>query len=97
MFYWPELYHLLLPGFANASHGLTCITFINATNMYVFSAVDSVVTPWLLSMAAVHSVSFAASTQSDCSSWMGEDVKIPVRGFGLPSVLLQEKKGTSMR
>ncbi|XP_030225383.1 RUN and SH3 domain-containing protein 1 isoform X2 [Gadus morhua] len=42
--------------------------------------------------APVHSVSFAASTQSDCSSWMGEDVKIPVRGFGLPSVLLQEKK-----
>ena len=66
--------------------------------MYVCSAIDSVVlTAWLLSTAAVRSVSFAGSTQSDGPSWMGADVKVPVRGFGLPSILLQEKKGMLAR
>ncbi|CAL8290606.1 unnamed protein product [Merluccius merluccius] len=42
--------------------------------------------------STVRSVSFAGSVQSDGTSWMGEDVKLPVRGFGLPSICLQEKK-----
>ncbi|KAJ3597910.1 hypothetical protein NHX12_001426 [Muraenolepis orangiensis] len=42
--------------------------------------------------STVRSVSFAGSVQSDRTSWMGEDVELPVRGPGLPSVCLQEKK-----
>lgn len=40
----------------------------------------------------VRSVSFAGSVPSDRSSWMAEDVKLPVRPFGLSPVCLQEKK-----
>ncbi|XP_037309639.2 uncharacterized protein rusc1 isoform X4 [Pungitius pungitius] len=42
--------------------------------------------------SAVRSVSFAGSVQRTETSWMGEDVKGPVRGPGLSSLCLQEKK-----
>ncbi|XP_070822613.1 uncharacterized protein rusc1 isoform X3 [Chaetodon trifascialis] len=42
--------------------------------------------------SAVRSVSFAGSVQRTETSWMGEDVKHPVRGLGLSSLCLQEKK-----
>ena len=61
----------------------------------VCSVALAVLTACFLSTAAVHSGSFAGSSQRDGSSWMGEDVKNPVRGVGLPSILLQEKKGMS--
>ncbi|XP_077950951.1 RUN and SH3 domain containing 1 isoform X4 [Gasterosteus aculeatus] len=41
---------------------------------------------------AVRSVSFAGSVQRIEASWMGEDVRHPVRGPGLSSLCLQEKK-----
>ncbi|KAG7264535.1 hypothetical protein CRUP_019907 [Coryphaenoides rupestris] len=41
---------------------------------------------------AVRRVSFAGSVQSDRTSWMAEDVKLPVRRFGLTPICLQEKK-----
>ncbi|XP_035862319.1 uncharacterized protein rusc1 isoform X6 [Sander lucioperca] len=41
---------------------------------------------------AVRSVSFAGSVQRTETSWMGEDVKRPMRGLGLSSLCLQEKK-----
>ncbi|KAK2844624.1 hypothetical protein Q5P01_011283 [Channa striata] len=41
---------------------------------------------------AVRSVSFAGSVQSAETSWMGQDVKHPMRGLGLSSLCLQEKK-----
>ncbi|XP_034730890.1 uncharacterized protein rusc1 isoform X5 [Etheostoma cragini] len=41
---------------------------------------------------AVRSVSFAGSVQRTEISWMGEDVKHPMRGLGLSSLCLQEKK-----
>ncbi|KAI4811921.1 hypothetical protein KUCAC02_014785 [Chaenocephalus aceratus] len=41
---------------------------------------------------AVRSVSFAGSVQRTEASWMGEDVKHPMRGLGLSSLCLQEKK-----
>ncbi|XP_076592782.1 RUN and SH3 domain containing 1 isoform X1 [Chaetodon auriga] len=43
-------------------------------------------------VATVRSVSFAGSVQRTETSWMGEDVKHPVRGLGLSSLCLQEKK-----
>ncbi|XP_037309636.2 uncharacterized protein rusc1 isoform X2 [Pungitius pungitius] len=43
-------------------------------------------------VATVRSVSFAGSVQRTETSWMGEDVKGPVRGPGLSSLCLQEKK-----
>ncbi|XP_034554497.1 uncharacterized protein rusc1 isoform X2 [Notolabrus celidotus] len=42
--------------------------------------------------SAVRSVSFAGSVQRTGTSWMGEDVKHPMRGLGLSSLFLQEKK-----
>ncbi|XP_033496126.2 RUN and SH3 domain containing 1 isoform X3 [Epinephelus lanceolatus] len=42
--------------------------------------------------SAVRSVSFAGSVQRTETSWMGEDVKHPMRGLGLSSLCLQEKK-----
>ncbi|XP_028985832.1 uncharacterized protein rusc1 isoform X2 [Betta splendens] len=42
--------------------------------------------------ATVRSVSFAGSVQREDTSWMGEDVKQPMRGYGLSSLCLQEKK-----
>ncbi|XP_035019534.1 uncharacterized protein rusc1 isoform X3 [Hippoglossus stenolepis] len=41
---------------------------------------------------AVRSVSFAGSVQRAETSWMGEDVQFPMRGLGLSSLCLQEKK-----
>ncbi|XP_058503378.1 AP-4 complex accessory subunit RUSC1-like isoform X4 [Solea solea] len=41
---------------------------------------------------AVRSVSYAGSVQRGDSSWMGEDVKFSMRGLGLSSLCLQEKK-----
>ncbi|XP_029927791.1 uncharacterized protein rusc1 isoform X2 [Myripristis murdjan] len=41
----------------------------------------------------VRSVSFAGSVQRGEASWMGDDVKTPMRGLGLSSLCLQEKKG----
>ncbi|XP_030013618.1 uncharacterized protein rusc1 isoform X2 [Sphaeramia orbicularis] len=41
---------------------------------------------------AVRSVSFAGSVQRGETSWMGEDVKHPMRGLGLSSLCLQEKR-----
>ncbi|XP_045901648.1 uncharacterized protein rusc1 [Micropterus dolomieu] len=43
-------------------------------------------------VATVRSVSFAGSVQRTETSWMGEDVKHPMRGLGLSSFCLQEKK-----
>ncbi|XP_028985833.1 uncharacterized protein rusc1 isoform X3 [Betta splendens] len=43
-------------------------------------------------ITAVRSVSFAGSVQREDTSWMGEDVKQPMRGYGLSSLCLQEKK-----
>nr|XP_040020703.1 iporin-like isoform X2 [Gasterosteus aculeatus aculeatus] len=43
-------------------------------------------------VATVRSVSFAGSVQRIEASWMGEDVRHPVRGPGLSSLCLQEKK-----
>ncbi|XP_019948751.2 uncharacterized protein rusc1 isoform X1 [Paralichthys olivaceus] len=43
-------------------------------------------------VATVRSVSFAGSVQRAETSWMGEDVKFPMRGLGLSSLCLQEKK-----
>ncbi|XP_041648902.1 uncharacterized protein rusc1 isoform X1 [Cheilinus undulatus] len=43
-------------------------------------------------VATVRSVSFAGSVQKTGTSWMGEDVKLPMRGLGLSSLFLQEKK-----
>nr|XP_033496124.1 uncharacterized protein rusc1 isoform X2 [Epinephelus lanceolatus] len=43
-------------------------------------------------VATVRSVSFAGSVQRTETSWMGEDVKHPMRGLGLSSLCLQEKK-----
>ncbi|XP_034063921.1 uncharacterized protein rusc1 isoform X1 [Gymnodraco acuticeps] len=43
-------------------------------------------------VATVRSVSFAGSVQRTEASWMGEDVKHPMRGLGLSSLCLQEKK-----
>ncbi|KAM6968063.1 uncharacterized protein FYW47_006757 [Aplochiton taeniatus] len=40
----------------------------------------------------VRSVSFAGSTQRGGISWMGEDEQIPMRGLGLSSLCLQEKR-----
>nr|XP_046254544.1 uncharacterized protein rusc1 isoform X4 [Scatophagus argus] len=42
--------------------------------------------------SAVRSVSFAGSVLRTETSWMGEDVKHPMRGLGLSSLYLQEKK-----
>lgn len=42
--------------------------------------------------SAVRSVSFAGSVQRTGTSWMGEDVKLPMRGLGLSSLFLQDKK-----
>uniref|UniRef100_A0A3Q2Q130 RUN and SH3 domain containing 1 n=2 Tax=Fundulus heteroclitus TaxID=8078 RepID=A0A3Q2Q130_FUNHE len=42
--------------------------------------------------SAVRSVSFAGSVQKIDVPWMGEDVEHPVRGLGLTSLCLQEKK-----
>ncbi|XP_041844752.1 RUN and SH3 domain-containing protein 1-like isoform X2 [Melanotaenia boesemani] len=42
--------------------------------------------------SAVRSVSFAGSVQKIDKPWMGEDVKHPLRGFGLSSQCLLEKK-----
>ncbi|XP_068591562.1 uncharacterized protein rusc1 isoform X4 [Cebidichthys violaceus] len=41
---------------------------------------------------AVRSVSFAGSVQRTDTSWMGEDVKHPMRGLGLSALCLQDKK-----
>ncbi|XP_068998833.1 uncharacterized protein rusc1 isoform X2 [Embiotoca jacksoni] len=41
---------------------------------------------------AVRSVSFAGSVQKTETPWMGEHVKHPLRGLGLSSLCLQEKK-----
>ncbi|XP_031709206.1 uncharacterized protein rusc1 isoform X5 [Anarrhichthys ocellatus] len=41
---------------------------------------------------AVRSVSFAGSVQRTDKSWMGEDVKHPMRGLGLSALCLQDKK-----
>ncbi|XP_035990226.1 uncharacterized protein rusc1 isoform X1 [Fundulus heteroclitus] len=43
-------------------------------------------------VATVRSVSFAGSVQKIDVPWMGEDVEHPVRGLGLTSLCLQEKK-----
>ncbi|XP_058503376.1 uncharacterized protein LOC131471099 isoform X2 [Solea solea] len=43
-------------------------------------------------LATVRSVSYAGSVQRGDSSWMGEDVKFSMRGLGLSSLCLQEKK-----
>ncbi|XP_067457512.1 uncharacterized protein rusc1 isoform X1 [Thunnus thynnus] len=43
-------------------------------------------------VATVRSVSFAGTVQRGETSWMGEDVKHPMRGLGLSSLCLQEKK-----
>ncbi|XP_040900875.1 RUN and SH3 domain-containing protein 1 isoform X2 [Toxotes jaculatrix] len=43
-------------------------------------------------VATVRSVSFAGSVQRGETSWMGEDVKFPMRGLGLSSLCLQEKR-----
>ncbi|XP_074539024.1 uncharacterized protein rusc1 isoform X1 [Halichoeres trimaculatus] len=43
-------------------------------------------------VATVRSVSFAGSVPRTGTSWMGEDVKHPMRGVGLSSLFLQEKK-----
>ncbi|XP_074539025.1 uncharacterized protein rusc1 isoform X2 [Halichoeres trimaculatus] len=43
-------------------------------------------------ISAVRSVSFAGSVPRTGTSWMGEDVKHPMRGVGLSSLFLQEKK-----
>nr|XP_046254541.1 uncharacterized protein rusc1 isoform X2 [Scatophagus argus] len=43
-------------------------------------------------VATVRSVSFAGSVLRTETSWMGEDVKHPMRGLGLSSLYLQEKK-----
>ncbi|XP_018535976.1 uncharacterized protein rusc1 isoform X2 [Lates calcarifer] len=48
--------------------------------------------PPLSRVATVRSVSFAGSVQRGETSWMGEDVKFPMRGLGLSSLCLQEKK-----
>ncbi|CAJ1062321.1 uncharacterized protein rusc1 isoform X1 [Xyrichtys novacula] len=48
--------------------------------------------PPQLHVATVRSVSFAGSVQRTGTSWMGEDVKHPMRGLGLSSLFLQEKK-----
>ncbi|XP_030605324.1 uncharacterized protein rusc1 [Archocentrus centrarchus] len=45
-----------------------------------------------MSLSAVRSVSFAGSVQKTETPWMGEDVKHPMRGLGLSSLCLQEKK-----
>ncbi|XP_060906428.1 uncharacterized protein rusc1 isoform X3 [Labrus mixtus] len=42
--------------------------------------------------SAVRSVSFAGTVQRTGTSWMGEDVDYPMRGLGLSSLFLQEKK-----
>ncbi|XP_065327802.1 uncharacterized protein rusc1 isoform X3 [Pelmatolapia mariae] len=42
--------------------------------------------------SAVRSVSFAGSVLKTDTPWMGEDVKHPMRGLGLSSLCLQEKK-----
>ncbi|XP_060906425.1 uncharacterized protein rusc1 isoform X1 [Labrus mixtus] len=44
------------------------------------------------SVATVRSVSFAGTVQRTGTSWMGEDVDYPMRGLGLSSLFLQEKK-----
>ncbi|XP_028281045.1 uncharacterized protein rusc1 isoform X2 [Parambassis ranga] len=43
-------------------------------------------------VATVRSVSFAGSVQKTETPWMGEDVKLPMRGLGLSSLCLQEKR-----
>ncbi|XP_031709204.1 uncharacterized protein rusc1 isoform X3 [Anarrhichthys ocellatus] len=43
-------------------------------------------------VATVRSVSFAGSVQRTDKSWMGEDVKHPMRGLGLSALCLQDKK-----
>ncbi|XP_035477513.2 uncharacterized protein rusc1 isoform X2 [Scophthalmus maximus] len=43
-------------------------------------------------VATVRSVSFAGSVQRGETSWMGEDVKFPMKGLGLSSLCLQEEK-----
>ncbi|XP_069552009.1 uncharacterized protein [Brachyistius frenatus] len=43
-------------------------------------------------VATVRSVSFAGSVQKTETPWMGEHVKHPLRGLGLSSLCLQEKK-----
>lgn len=48
---------------------------------------------FLPSLSAVRSVSFAGSVLKTDTPWMGEDVKHPMRGLGLSSLCLQEKKG----
>lgn len=55
------------------------------------------VTTLSLSLSAVRSVSFAGSVQRAETSWMGQDVKFPMRGVGLSSLCLQEKKGVGCR
>ncbi|XP_026227946.1 uncharacterized protein rusc1 isoform X2 [Anabas testudineus] len=45
-----------------------------------------------LRTTTVRSVSFAGSVQRAETSWMGDDVKQPMRGLGLSSLCLQEKK-----
>lgn len=60
-----------------------------------FFVVRSVIALSLL-LSAVRSVSFAGSVQRGETSWMGEDVKFPMRGLGLSSLCLQEKKGVGL-
>ncbi|XP_029361270.1 RUN and SH3 domain-containing protein 1 [Echeneis naucrates] len=48
--------------------------------------------PPQLRVATVRSVSFAGSVKRGETSLMGEDVKFPMKGFGLSSLCLQEKK-----
>ncbi|XP_053183131.1 AP-4 complex accessory subunit RUSC1 [Scomber japonicus] len=48
--------------------------------------------PLQLRVATVRSVSFAGTVKRGETSWMGEDVKHPMRGLGLSSLCLQEKK-----
>ncbi|KAM3615227.1 uncharacterized protein V6R79_025271 [Siganus canaliculatus] len=42
--------------------------------------------------SALRSVSFTGSVQRTETNWMGDDVKHPMRGLGLSSLCLQEKK-----
>ncbi|XP_042163623.1 RUN and SH3 domain-containing protein 1 isoform X2 [Oncorhynchus tshawytscha] len=47
---------------------------------------------WESRTTAVRSVSFAGSVQRGGTSWMGDDVKAPLRGLGLSSLCLLEKR-----
>ncbi|XP_055781084.1 uncharacterized protein LOC129857147 isoform X3 [Salvelinus fontinalis] len=47
---------------------------------------------WESRTTAVRSVSFAGSVQRGGTSWMGDDMKAPLRGLGLSSLCLLEKR-----